>query len=172
MQGAPEDLSLSGSTLIGRIVMLLKDVQLLPHIRFAIAKAVLRAQRVSIQAFNPAKNAKNNESNTEMSLFRTIAPDLLSAVVIALIDVSKYCNESTEGSKTHFQRENIIPSPCREIIVMALECTETWTVDTRCALSNLLCFVIRNSPTGSVVELRENVALGTRLARKLRDCIL
>ena len=55
---------------------------------------------------------------------------------------------------------------------MALECTETWTVDTRCALSNLLCFVIRNSPTGSVVELRENVALGTRLARKLRDCIL
>ena len=32
--------------------------------------------------------------------------------------------------------------------------------------------MIRNSPTGSVVELRENVALGTRLARKLRDCIL
>ena len=54
---------------------------------------------------------------------------------------------------------------------MALECAETWTTETRCVLSNLLCCVIRNSPTGSVVELRENVALGTRLARKLRDCL-
>jgi len=158
MQGTPEDPS--ESTLISRIVMLLNDAQLLPHIRFAIAKAVLRAQRVSIQMLNPAENAKKEESKTTVSLFGTIAPDLLRSVVIALIDVSKYCND------------NIIPSPVREVIVMALECTETWTVETRRALSNLLCCVIRNSPTGSVVELRENVTLGTRLMRKLRDCIL
>ena len=169
MQGTSEDPS--GNALIGRIILLLKDTQLLPHVRFAIAKAVLRAQRVSIQALNPAKNSNNHESNIEISLFRTIAPNLLSSVVIALIDVSKYCNESTDGPKSNFQRKNIIPSPLREVAVMALECAETWTTETRCVLSNLLCCVIRNSPTGSVVELRENVALGTRLARKLRDCI-
>lgn len=155
----------TASAIIERIVGLLKDSEMVPHFRFAIAKAVLRAQRVSIDQMNLGISANEEGSIKDekpklSSLFRTVAPELMSAVIYALIDVSKFCNE------------NIIHSPIREVTVMSLECVDSWTADTRCALSSLLCCIVRNAPTGSVVELRENITLGTRLARVLRDSVL
>ena len=90
----------------------------------------------------------------------------MSAVITALIEVSRY-NESIQGGN-----ERVIPSPLREITVMSLGCEDPWTLETVSALTDLLCCIIHNSPTSSIVELRENAALGTRLSRKLRDSIL